>query len=290
MNGIVTLGPGCRISNHEKARRINSRIDRRYDGDDRPRKIDRRERRVEALLAQDSHCDEPLRRESHPVERAKKAVPNEQAGAFMETSPYLRRSLFKKVNAVAGTGRGVAAGTPPGRSLLQKGPADGRMDAAVGQVSGSDVLKNAEKRSPAAFSPGNFFRSGAGRYDFNSGVRKRHSTEPEISPPQRTLAFDAMHYSHRSFRLRGPSQYIMNEITEDLIERFVAFPESLGETIRERVAAALQADRAAREIADFYRAYYKEYRREGSESRSDEAGHRRSDPPSDTLNGRSPAR
>lgn len=163
------------------------------------------------------------------------------------------------------------------------------MDAAAGQVIGSDVLKNAEKRLLTAFSAGNFFRSGARRYDFNSAVRDRHSTEPEISPPERTLTSDTMHYSNSPYRLRGPSQAIMNEITEDLIERFVAFPESLGETVRERVAAALQADRAAREIADFYRAYYKEYRGEGSPSWSDEAERRRSDPSSETRNGRSPA-
>lgn len=66
----------------------------------------------------------------------------------------------------------------------------------------------------------------------------------------------------------------MKEITEDLIERYVGFPESLTDHVRERIATALRVDRAARDTADFYREYYRQLRGETSgENRPSSEGH-----------------
>lgn len=48
---------------------------------------------------------------------------------------------------------------------------------------------------------------------------------------------------------------------EALIERYIAFPESLDPQTRSRIEAEIRNDRAAREIAEFYRSYYDELRR-----------------------------
>ena len=73
-----------------------------------------------------------------------------------------------------------------------------------------------------------------------------------------------MHYIYTPYRLPGSALSIMKEITEELIERYVGFPESLDHDVRERVKAALKVDRAARETAEFYREYYRQLRGGGS--------------------------
>jgi hypothetical protein len=52
----------------------------------------------------------------------------------------------------------------------------------------------------------------------------------------------------------------MHEITEDLIERYVGFPETLDEEQHKLIEARIVADSRCRRIAKFYRAYYAELR------------------------------
>lgn len=61
----------------------------------------------------------------------------------------------------------------------------------------------------------------------------------------------------------------MYEITEDLIERYVGFPETLDEEQHALIEARIAADARCRRIADFYRAYYAELRSSGKGPLSD---------------------
>ena len=57
---------------------------------------------------------------------------------------------------------------------------------------------------------------------------------------------------------------VMKEVTEDLIERYVGYPDSLGQDVRCLVEAKLATDGAARQIAEFYREYYAQLRNASS--------------------------
>lgn len=56
---------------------------------------------------------------------------------------------------------------------------------------------------------------------------------------------------------------LMREVTEELIEKYVAYPDSLDEKCRRLVEHTIRINRSARMIADFYRAYYAELRKSG---------------------------
>jgi hypothetical protein len=50
----------------------------------------------------------------------------------------------------------------------------------------------------------------------------------------------------------------MSPDDEELVERYVRYPESLSGHDRDRVGSLLRTDTTARQIADFYRRFYDE--------------------------------
>jgi hypothetical protein len=50
-----------------------------------------------------------------------------------------------------------------------------------------------------------------------------------------------------------------DDISEEEIERFVRFPETLPEERRQAVAAALERDLSLKRVAEFYEAFWQEY-------------------------------
>src|SRR5690606_38973600 len=71
---------------------------------------------------------------------------------------------------------------------------------------------------------------------------------------------DFMHSILKILRPRGSALRIMKRITEELIEKYVGFPDSLTSDDRARIAQAIRADAAAQKVADFYREYYRRLR------------------------------
>jgi hypothetical protein len=48
----------------------------------------------------------------------------------------------------------------------------------------------------------------------------------------------------------------MSPRDEEIVERYVRYPESLSQPDRDRVAGLLRTDTTARRLADFYRRFY----------------------------------
>lgn len=59
----------------------------------------------------------------------------------------------------------------------------------------------------------------------------------------------------------------MHYVSESLIEKYIAFPETLDEPTRTAIEARLRDDASAREIADFYQSFYAALRDSDADAR-----------------------